>query len=140
MSLTGKITGKNGTVKTGNATMGSATEYKVTDWSLNIEGGTLDVTDSESTTYRTKLPGKRLSASGSFSALVNYGETELSLNSVVEAHFLLDDTSGDEVYWSGQICITSMGISVPIEGEDVVKKSYNYEALGTMTRTDSSAV
>lgn len=140
MSLTGKITGKNGTVKTGNATLGSATEYKVTDWSMNIEGGTLDVTDSGSTTYRDKLPGKRLTAAGSFSALVVYGETELALNTSLEAHFLLDDTTGDEVYWSGAICITSMGLSVPIEGEDVVKKSYNFESLGAMTRTDSSAV
>ena len=42
------ITGKDGTVKHGNATLGSATELKVTDWSMNITGGALDDTDAGS--------------------------------------------------------------------------------------------
>lgn len=139
MPLTGSITGKNGTVKTGNATLGSATEYQVTDWSLNISGGTIDVTDSGSTDWREKVVGKRKSASGSFSAIMQYGETDLAINTALDAHFLADDTSGDEVYYSGSIAITDMGISVPIEGEDKVVKSFSYEFLGAVTKTDSSA-
>ena len=139
MALTGNITGKAGTVKTGNATLGSAVEYNVTDWSLDISGGTIDVTDSASADWREKVVGKRKSASGSFSAIMQYGETDLAINTSLEAHFLADDTSGDEVYYSGSICITSMGISVPIEGEDAVKKSYNFEFLGAVTKTDASA-
>ena len=139
MALTGNISGKNGTVKTGNATLGSATEYQVTDWSLDISGGTLDVTDSGSGDWREKVVGKRKSASGSFSAIMAYGETDLAINTSLEAHFLADDTSGDEVYYSGAICITSMGVSVPIEGEDVVKKSFSFEFLGAVTKTDASA-
>jgi len=137
--LTGNISGKNGTVKTGNATLGSATEYQVTDWSLDISGGTIDNTDSGSGDWRTKVPGKRKSASGSFSAIMSYGETDLAINTSLEAHFLADDTSTDEVYYSGAICITSMGVSVPIEGEDVVKKSFSFEFLGAVTKTDASA-
>jgi len=140
MALTGSITGKAGTVKTGNATLGSATEYQVTDWSLDISGGTLDVTDSGSGDWREKVVGKRKSGSGSFSAIMQYGETDLAINTEIEAHFLCDDTSGDEVYYSGKICITSMGISVPVEGEDVVKKSFNYEFLGLIAKNDVSAV
>lgn len=139
MALAGNITGKNGTVKTGNSTLGSATEYQVTDWSLDISGGTIDVTDSASTDWREKVVGKRKSASGSFSAIMQYGETDLALNTSLEAHFMTEDTSGDEVYYSGAICITSMGVSTPIEGEDAVKKSFNFEFLGAVTKTDNSA-
>lgn len=140
MALTGRITGKGGTVKLGNATLGSAVEYKVLSWNLSIENSAIDVTDAGSGDWREKVPGKRNSASGSFEAIMRYGETDIAVGTSIEAHFLADDTSTDEVYYSGAITVTSFGISVPVEGEDVVKKSYNFEALGTITKTDVSAV
>ena len=132
------ITGKNGTVKTGNATFGSATEFKVTEWSMNITGGALDVTDSGSGDWREKVAGKRKAATGSFTAIHKTDTTDLTVNAQVEAHLVEDDTSSDEIYWSGAVIITDMGISVPIEGEDVVKTSYSFEAVGAMTKTDNA--
>lgn len=136
---TGKITGKNGTLKTGNSSLGSATEKKITDWSFDEQGGVIDVTDSGSTDSREHVPGKRTTTSGSFSAFHLFGETELVVNTEYEAHLVEDDTTGDEVYWSGKIIITSRGLSVPIEGEDAVKISYGFTASTKLAKTDNSA-
>lgn len=137
---TGKITGKNGTLKTGNSVYASATEKKVTDWSFDEQGGVIDVTDSSSGNSRAHVPGKRTSTSGSFSAFHEFGETELSVNTEYEAHLVEDDTSADEVYWSGKIILTGKSISTPVEGEDAVKVSYNFTATTSLTKVDSSAV
>ena len=139
MALSGKITGKNGTLKTGNATFGSATEKKIKDWSFSIDGGVIDVTDSSTTDARAFVPGKRSTTSGSFSAYHEYGETELSVNTAYDAHFVEEDTSGDEVYWSGSVILTSKGLSVPVEGESAVEVSYNFTVNGALTKTDNSA-
>lgn len=139
MALTGKITGKNGTLKTGNATLGSATEKKVKNWSLTKSGGVIDVTDSGSGDTREHVPQKRSTESGSFTCFHLYGETELAVNTEYEAHLLEEDTSGDEVYWSGKIIITDRSIAVPIEGEDAVSVDYSFTATSALTKTDSSA-
>ena len=139
MALTGKITGKNGTLKTGNATLGSATEKKIKDWSFSQSGGVIDVTDSGSGDSREHVPGKRSSTSGSFSAYHLYNETELLVNTEYEAHLMEEDTSGDEVYWSGKIIITDKSFSVAIEGESAVEVSYSFTATTALTKTDSSA-
>jgi len=139
MALTGVITGKNGTVKTGNSTYGSATEYPVRNWSLTESGGTLDTTDSGTGNQRSKVPQKRSTWSGSFEAIVDYGWTPLSVNTEYDAHFVLDDTGSDEVYYSGEIIITERGFSVPVEGEDIVIETFSFEVDGNMTKTDNSA-
>lgn len=137
--LTGKITGKNGTIKTGNSTYASATEKKVKNWSKSKSGGVIDVTDSGSGDTREHVPQKRSTETGSFSCFHLYGETELAVNTEYEAHLVEDETSGDEVYWSGKIIITEVGISTPIEGEDAVSVDYSFTATTGLTKTDASA-
>lgn len=139
MPLTGKITGKNGTLKTGNATLGSATEKKVKDWSFSKSGGVIDVTDSGSGDAREHVPGKRSTTTGSFSCFHLYGETEFEVNTEYEAHFMEDDTSGDEVYHSGKIIITDKSLNNSVEGESANDMSYSFTATTSLTKTDSSA-
>ena len=130
------ITGKDGTVKHGNATYGSATELKVTEWSMNITGGALDVSDAGSGDWREKVPGKRKSATGSFTIIAETDVALLTVNTEVEVHLVEDGTADAEIYWSGAVIITDMGASVPVEGEDVEKISYSFEAAGSMLRTN----
>jgi hypothetical protein len=129
-----------------NNTRGSATEEfklkvekKIKDWSFSQSGGVIDVTDSGSGDSREHVPGKRSSTSGSFSAFHLYNETELTVNTEYEAHLMEEDTSGDEVYWSGKIIITDKSFSVAIEGESAVEVSYSFTATGALIKTDSSA-
>ena len=133
------LTGKNGTVKTGNSVYASATEFKITEWSMNITGGALDVTDAGSGDWREKVPGKRASANGSFTAIHKTDSVDFTVNTEVEAHLVENDVSAAEYYWSGKIIITDMGLSVPIEGEDVVKTTFSFESNGAMTKTDNAA-
>ena len=139
MALTGKITGKNGTLKTGNATLGSAVEKKIKDWSFSQSGGVIDVTDSGSGDSREHVPGKRSSTTGSFSCFHLYGETEFTVNTEYEAHLMEDDTSGDEFYWSGKIIITDRSINNSVEGESANDISYSFTATSALTKTDNSA-
>ena len=133
------ITGKDGTVKHGNATLGSATELEVTEWSMNITGGALDVSDAGDGDWRSKVPGKRKSATGSFTVIGKTDVALLTVNEAVEAHLMEDDTSETEIYWSGEVIITDMGHSVPVEGEDFTKISYSFEASGEMERTNNQS-
>ena len=137
MALSGTVTGKNGTVKTGNATFGSATDVEVRNWQFTRSRPSLDVTDSGTGDAREKVAGKRCTVSGSFDALLHYGDT-LQVQTELEAHFAVDDTNGDEMYWSGQILITEQGVTCPIEGEDVVMINYSFDVDGDLTLTDDS--
>lgn len=138
--LTGKITGKNGTVKTGNAAFASAVEYPVRNWQFAMAGGTLDATDSESGDNRVKVPSKRYATSGSFEALHSYDQTLLSVNTAYAAHLAEDDTAIDAVYWSGTIVITDVSINTPIEGEDLVTVTYSFECQADWIKTDKSTI
>lgn len=139
MSLTGVITGKNGAIKTGNAVLGSATDFKVTEFSFSKSGGAIPVPDSSSGDSVPHVPGKRVTTTGSFSAIRYYGVSPLSVNTEYEAHLLEEKTSGDEVYHSGKIIITDHSRTVSIEGEDKVMDSYNFTVNGALTPTDNSA-
>lgn len=142
MALTGVITGKNGTLKQGasGGAFGTLTEVKIKNWSLNISGGAIDVTDSNSGNAREKVAGKRYEWSGSAEALLRAGDSELTVNGTYSLALVAEDTSGDEVYWLGDAIITSFGVSTPIEGEDAVSKTINFVGAGTITKTDNTAV
>jgi len=139
MAKTGKISGKDGTLKTGNSTLGSATEKKIKDWSFSQSGGVIDVTDSGSGDAREHVPGKRSTTTGSFSCFHLYGETEFTVNTEYEAHLMEDDTSGDEFYWSGKIIITDRSINNSVEGESANDISYSFTATTALVKTDNSA-
>lgn len=141
MALTGVITGKNGTIKTGasGGAYGTLTEIKIKNWSLNISGGAIDVTDSNSGNAREKVPGKRYEWSGSAEAILRAGDSELTINSQIAIAFVAEETSGDEVYWLGEAIVTGLGVSTPIEGEDVVTKSLSFTGTGSLTKTDNTA-
>ena len=139
MAKTGKISGKDGTLKTGNSTLGSATEKKIKDWSFSQSGSVIDVTDSGSGDAREHVPGKRSTTTGSFSCFHLYGETEFTVNTEYEAHLMEDDTSGDEFYWSGKIIITDRSINNSVEGESANDISYSFTATTALTKTDNSA-
>lgn len=141
MALTGVITGKNGTLKKGtkDAAYGTLTEVSIKNWSMNVTGGAIDVTDSQSGDARSKVPGKRYEWSGSAEAVLKAGDNDLMVNQEYSAALVAEDTSGDEVYWIGNVIITSFGVTTPIEGEDVVTKSINFVGSGTVTKVDNTA-
>lgn len=137
--LTGEISGANGALKYG-ASLGAATAIPITDVNVTIRGGVIDVTDSEVTNgWRKKIAGKFKEWSGDGNAIVDYNDTELTLNSEITLYIMADDTTGDEVYWSGTAVVTEIGISIPVEGEDKVMRHIAFEGTGALTKTDASA-
>lgn len=140
MALTGVISGKNGTLKQGNATYGSATEFRIKDWSFQEQGSAIPAKDSgDADDSVPHVPGKAKTTTGSFNSISRYGETALVVHTEYDAHFVEDDTSGDEVYHSGSIIITSIGKSVDVEGDSVVMTPYSFTVNGKLTKTDNSA-
>jgi predicted secreted protein len=134
------ITGKTGKLKTGSAVMGTAEEYEVTDIAVTVSGGTIDVTDSGAGRWRKKVPGKYASWSGTASAFIKAGVTPLLINTVYNLHFLAESSLGDEKYWSGEAVVTEVGVSIPVEGEDAVKVTFNFEGTGELVHTDDTQV
>lgn len=140
MALTGVITGKNGVLKSGTSgtAYGSLTDVRIKNWSVTISGGVIDVTDSQSGDARNKVGGKRYEWSGSAEAILRAGDSELVVNQVYSLALVAEDTTGDEVYWIGDAVITSLGVSTPIEGEDVVSKTINFSGTGSLTKVDNT--
>lgn len=140
MALTGVVSGKNGTLKTGNSTFASATEYRIKNWSFQEQGSAIPAKDSGDTSDAVPhVPGKAKTTTGSFDHISRYADTDLVVHTIYDAHFVEDDTSGDEVYHSGSIIITSKGKSVDVEGDNVVMTPYTFTVDGGLTRVDNSA-
>lgn len=138
---TGVISGKNGVLKTGNTTYGSATDFEIKNWSVEKSGSAIPTIDSSVTDGSTpKVVGKYTDEKGSFTAIHRFADTNLEVNTAYDAHLVEDDVSGDEVYWSGNIIITRRGIETPIDDNGaVVAVDYDFEVNGKLTLTDDSS-
>lgn len=139
MSLTGVISGKNGHLKQGNATYASASVFRIKNWSFSEQGSAIPAKDSGDALATPHVAGKAITVTGSFDHITRYGDTDLLVGTEYEAHLGLEDTSTDEVYYSGKIILTSKGKSVDVEGDSVVITNYNFTVNGKLTPTDSSA-
>lgn len=138
MPLSGVVSGKNGTIQL--ATLGG-TEVRIKNWSFQEQGSAIPCKDSgDADDYVPHVVGKAKTTTGSFEQINRYGAltTELALHTSYVVLFLLDDTSGDEMYYTGTIFITSKGKSVGVEGDNVVVTSFSYTVNGELTLTDNS--
>jgi len=139
-TLSGVVSGKNGTIQL--ATLGG-TEVRIKNWSFSEQGSAIPCKDSGDTDdYVPHVPGKAKTTTGSFDQIVRYGAqaTELALHTSYVVLFFLDDTSGDEMYYTGTIFITSKGKSVDVEGDSVVMTSFSFTVNGELALTDNSQV
>jgi len=138
--LTGVISGKNGHLKQGNAVYASATAFRIKNWSFSEQGSAIPAKDSgDSGIAVPHVAGKAITVTGSFDHITRYGDVDLVVGNEYEAHLGMDDTSLDEVYYSGKIILTSKGKSLDVEGDSVVMTPYNFTVNGKLTLTDSSA-
>lgn len=135
------ITGKKGIIKQGqqDTAFAGLTNYNVKNWKLEITGGAIDITDSSQASLgaRAKVPKKYYEWSGDCEVLVKGGDVELEVNKIYSIAFVAESTPTDEVYWMGNAIVTSVGISTPIEGEDVVIRTIKFEGAGAITKTDN---
>ena len=138
MPLSGVVSGKNGTIQL--ATLGG-TEVRIKNWSFQEQASAIPAKDSgDEDDYVPHVPGKAKTTTGSFDQIARYGAIvgELALHTPVVVLFFLDDTTGDEMYYTGTIIITSKGKSVDVEGDDVVITSYSFAVDGQLVLTDLS--
>jgi len=140
-TLSGVISGKNASVRTGSATYGSAVEFRIKNMNFAEAGSAIPCADSgDANNGMPHVPGKYITGSGSFDHICRYGETKLTVLTEYAAHIVDDDTSGDEVYYSGSIIITNKNHSADVEGDNVVMDNYGFTVNGLLTPTDNSAV
>lgn len=138
MPLSGVVSGKNGTINL--ATLGG-TPVRCKNWSFQEQGSAIPCKDSgDSDDYVPHVPGKSKNTTGSFDTIARYGAltSELVVHTSYVVLFILDDTSGDEMYYTGTIIITSRGKSLDVEGDSVVITPYTFEVNGDMALTDAS--
>ena len=123
------VTGKQGTV----SIAGAATD--VTSFSITETGGTLDVTDSSFAAggYRGKEPGKFKQWSGTLEYILDIADPTLALN-VVTAFV---GTAITGVTYTGSVCLTEVTDTIPVEAEEVVKVTVNFEGLGALTKANA---
>lgn len=138
MPLSGVVSGKNGTIQL--ATLGG-TEVRIKNWSFQEQASAIPCKDSGDTDeYVPHVPGKAKTTTGSFDQIVRYGALvgELALHTSYVVLFILDDTSGDEMYYTGTIILTSKGKTVDVEGDNVVMTSFSFTVNGELALTDNS--
>ena len=138
MPLSGVVSGKNGTIQL--ATLGG-TEVRIKNWSFTEQGSAIPCKDSgDSDDYVPHVVGKSKTTTGSFEQINRYGAVvgELALHTSYVVLFFLDDTSGDEMFYTGTIFITSKGKSVDVEGDSVVVTSFSFTVNGELALTDNS--
>ena len=123
------VTGKSGTVSVG----GAATD--VTNFTITETGGTLDVTDSSfaASGYRGKEAGKFKQWSGTFEYILDIADPTLATN----AALAFVGTAITGVTYTGSICITEVTDTIPVEAEEVVKVSVNFEGLGALVKANA---
>jgi hypothetical protein len=138
MPLSGVVSGKNGTIQL--ATLGG-TVVRIKNWSFQEQGSAIPCKDSGDTDeYVPHVPGKAKTTTGSFDQIVRYGALvgELALHTSYVVLFILDDTSGDEMYYTGTIILTSKGKTVDVEGDNVVMTNFSFTVNGELALTDNS--
>ena len=138
MPLSGVVSGKNGNIRL--STLGG-TEVKCKNWSFQEQGSAIPCKDSGDTDeYVPHVIGKSKVTTGSFDTITRYGGTDLVVHTSYTAIFLLDKTSGDEMYYTGSVIITSKGKSVDVEGDNVSMTKYTFTVNGELALTDASQV
>lgn len=138
MAITGVITGKAGKLTYAVKGGSQYNELKIKNWQITVTGGAIDVTDSSDTDARRKVPNKRYEWSGSAEGLFYASDPDLVINREYEVRLYAEDKLGDEIYYMGTVIITQMGVSTPIEGEDVISKTINFVGANTIVKVDNS--
>lgn len=132
------INGAKGTLKQG-ASLETATEIPVIDISITQTASTIDTTDSSNTSgYRDKISAKFTDWNGSANAFLKDGDTELVVGEQYHLFIMASDETSNEVYWEGDVFITKIGFDIPIVGDDVVKRSIEFEGSGALTKVDNT--
>ena len=130
------LTGKEGEVKW-TPSGGSEIDVRVIDFSITQKSSIIDGTDSGSTTYREKEPGKFVDWSGNLTMFLWGAIDEIPINVISAATFNVETTKSITTR-AGNIIITEVTENVPVEAEEAVKITVNFEGSGTLTKVNTA--
>ena len=124
------VTGKSGAVTL------DAVARVLTSFAITETGSTLDVTDSSDSAsgYRAKEIGKFKQWSGTLEYILKIADATIALNTSVA--FIGTAVGG--VTYTGDVSFTEVTDTIPVEAEEVVKVTVNFEGLGVLTKANSA--
>jgi len=131
MAVGDVITGVEGSISI------DATDIDITLFTINTTGAVIDVTDTSSSGWRTKLPGKFKQWTGTAEVYKKVGTAELEPN-VSYAFIGTAETTNGTVTYTGNISITEIVDNVPVEAEEAAQVTFNFEGLGALTKVSTS--
>lgn len=115
----------------------NSTEIYITEWEASVNTTTKDTTDSEDTTWKTKLPNGFKEWSGSFSGWVIDGtDTPVVTGDSAAAELVLTAETG--VTFTGNAILTSKKINLQINQGDPVRYTMTFEGDGSLTEANAA--
>lgn len=115
----------------------NSTEIYITEWEASVNTTTKDTTDSEDTTWKTKLPNGFKEWSGSFSGWVIDGtDTPVVTGDSAAAELVLTAETG--VTFTGNAILTSKKINLQINQGDPVRYTMTFEGDGALTEANAA--
>lgn len=127
------INGKEGVISL------DASDVDVTAFTITETGGTIDVTDGSDAAggYRAKQPGKFKVWSGTADVLMKVGQVLDELNTSL-AFIGTAETTTATITYTGNISITEIVDTIPVEAEEAVKHTINFEGLSTLVKVNTA--
>lgn len=125
-------TGKEGSITV------DATAVEVTSFAITETGGTLDITDGSDAAggYRAKAPGKFKEWSGTVEVLLKAGVDEFAVNAAAAFVGIGTNSTGTLTY-TGEVVVTEIVDTIPVEAEEVVKQTINIEGTGALVKVNA---
>lgn len=103
----------------------------ITEWSLEVSGGVIDVTDSSSSTWREKIPNGLKEVRGTMTGFLLDGVISPTKGETIALKL---DADGDN-YWAIDAIISNEGVSLDVPGDSAVVRTHTFEGTGTLTET-----
>ena len=136
------IAGYKGILALSTANAGTMSDIaEISDWSISMQMGTIDVTTHDSSGYRDTIAGV---VSWSGSATMNYVTASTDHKAIfdvmvnktqVDGEFYMTGSSSDG-YYSGDVYLTGFDLNSP--GEDKLTAAISFDGTGALTRSSSS--
>lgn len=115
----------------------NSTEIYITEWEAAVNTTTKDTTDSEDTTWKTKLANGFKEWSGSFSGWVIDGtDTPVVTGDSAAAELVLTAETG--VTFTGNAILTGKTINLQINEGDPVRYTMTFEGDGSLTEANAA--
>lgn len=128
MAATDKVSGVDGALTIGGTT------FVLTEFSLEVSGGIIDVTDSSCTDWREKIPSGFKDWRGTAKGFLLDGTATPTVGAAAASCVF---TAESGLTYTGDGIVTTKAINLDVPGENAVTVDITIEGAGSLTEANS---